>query len=133
MPWTLGLIEAMGAIGIIERQNLETKNRISLILLDSNFEIALKEFIVHRTDLFPESQYGNAKIAQIFSRRQSVIDEITTKVKISKELLAKARHYYGLRNKFIHERATVDVTDRDIKNYLSVVQKLLKLLFDLKV
>lgn len=53
MPWTLGLVEAMGAIELIDRQNLETKNRISIILLDSNFEIALKEFIVHRTDFFP--------------------------------------------------------------------------------
>ena len=48
-------------------------------------------------------------------------------------LLDKAKHYYGLRNKFIHERATVDVTERDIKNYRSVVQKILKLLFDLRV
>ena len=133
MPWTLGLVEAMGAIELIDRQNLETKNRISIILLDSNFEIALKEFIVHRTDFFPENQYGNAKISQIFSRRQQVIDEIKAKVKIPKDLLEKARHYYNLRNKFIHERATVDVTERDVRNYRSVVQKILKLLFDLRV
>jgi hypothetical protein len=123
----------MGAVELIDRQNLETKNRIALILLDSNFEIALEEFIVHRTDLFPESQYGNAKISQMFSRRQSVIDEVVGKIKIPKELLDKSRHYYGLRNKFIHERATVDVTDRDVKNYRSVVQKILKLLFELRV
>ena len=85
----LGLVEAMGAIELIDRQNLETKNRISIILLDSNFEIALKEFIVHRTDFFPENQYGNAKISQIFSRRQQVIDEIKAKVKIPKDLLEK--------------------------------------------
>jgi hypothetical protein len=133
MPWTLGLLEAMGAIDIIDRQNLETKNRISLILLDSNFEIALKEFIVHRTDLFPESEYGNARISQIFSRRQSVVDEVKSKVTIPKDLLDKAKHYYGLRNKFIHERATVDVTERDVRNYRSVVQKILKLLFDLRL
>jgi hypothetical protein len=47
-PWTLGLVESLAMIDVIERQRLETKNRISLILLDSTFEIALKEFIVHR-------------------------------------------------------------------------------------
>ena len=126
MPWTLGLVEAMGAIELIDRQNLETKSRISLILLDSNFEIALKEFIVHRTDLFPIGTYNNAKIEHIFSRRHLVINEIMSKIAIPKELLTKAQHYYGLRNKLVHERATVDVADRDIKNYRSVVGKILR-------
>jgi hypothetical protein len=131
MPWTLGLVEAMGAIELINKQNLETKSRIALILLDSNFEIALKEFIVHRTDLFPSSTYNNGKIEQIFSRRPSVLKEVTAKVAIPNDLLARAQHYYGLRNKLVHERATVDVTDRDIRNYQSVVAKILKILFDL--
>jgi hypothetical protein len=43
-PWTLGLIEAMGVVELIGRQKYETRNRVALILLDSNFEIALKEF-----------------------------------------------------------------------------------------
>jgi hypothetical protein len=133
MPWTLGLVEAIGAVDVIERQSLETKSRIALILLDSNFEIALKEFIVHRTDLFPESQYGNARIAQLFSDRRAVIKEITSKVHIPQELMDKVRHYYLLRNKFIHERATVDVAPSDVKNYKSVVQKVLRLLFDLRL
>jgi hypothetical protein len=131
MPWTLGLVEAMGAVDVITRQNLETKNRIALILLDSNFEIALKEFIVHRTDFFPTSKYNNAKIEQIFARRNLVLDEITPHVTIPKTLLNKARHYYGLRNKLIHERATVGVTDSDIENYKSTVAKILTVLFDL--
>ncbi|SFL65729.1 hypothetical protein SAMN03159423_3141 [Bradyrhizobium sp. NFR13] len=132
MPWTLGLVEAMGAVEIIDKLNFETKSRISLILLDSNFEIALKEYIVHETSLFPPATYNNAKIAQIFSRRDLVLKEINLKIKIPSDLLSKAQHYYGLRNKLIHERATVDVTDRDIRNYREVVAKVLKLLFDLK-
>jgi len=131
MPWTLGLVEAMGAVELIDRLNLETKNRIILILLDSNFEIALKEFIVHRSDLFPFPKYNDAKIAEIFSKRHLVLNEINSKVDIAKELMEKAKHYYGLRNKFIHERATVDITNRDIKSYRAVVAKILNILFDL--
>jgi hypothetical protein len=52
-PWTLGIIEAMGMLEIVIKQKFDTKNRVALILLDSNFEIALKEFIVNRTDLYP--------------------------------------------------------------------------------
>jgi hypothetical protein len=133
MPWTLGLVEAMGAVELLTRLNLETKNRISLILLDSNFEIALKEFIVHESTLFPPTIYNNAKIAQIFQRRHLVLNEVKSKVSLPSELIAKAEHYYGLRNKLIHERATVDVMDRDIKNYRAVVAKVLKILFDLNV
>src|SRR5207302_6058889 len=61
-PWTVGLIEAIAAVDVITRQRFDTKNRIALILLDSNFEIALKEYTVHRADLFPPHTYTDAKL-----------------------------------------------------------------------
>ena len=131
-PWTLGLVEAMAAVEIVSRQRLETKNRIALILLDSNFEIALKEFLVHRHDLFPPTQYSNSRIEQIFSKRHLVISEITSKISIPQPLLAKVSHYYLLRNKLIHERATVDILDSDIANYQKTIEKVLSILFQLK-
>lgn len=125
-PWTLGLIEAMAAVDIISRQKLQTKNRIALILLDSNFEIALKEFIAHRTDLFP-----SVDLKTVFQKRHRVLDLIVTKVSIDSRLLVRAKHYYGLRNKLIHERATVDVAGTDIENYTDTVRQILTLLFGL--
>ena len=126
-PWTLGLIEAIAAVDIILRQRLETKNRLALIMLDSNFEIALKEFVVHHSDLFP-----NANLKNMFEKRGNVIAAVCAKVPLDKKLIAKAEHYYALRNKFIHERATVDITDSDIQNYQNTVQQILKVLFGLK-
>ena len=131
-PWTLGLVEAMAAVDIISRQRLETRNRIALILLDSNFEIALKEFVVHRKDLFPRRQFDDAAIRKLFERRNQVIAAVAQKVKIPQTLLDKARHYYDLRNKFIHERATVAITDSDVENYRSTIQRILAILFELK-
>jgi hypothetical protein len=128
-PWTLGLVEAIAAVDIIARQKLETKNRIALILLDSNFEIALKEFIVHKTDLFPPSQFN---IQQLFEKRQRVIDAVSKKVQIDPKLLDKAKHYYGLRNKLIHERATVSITDSDVEIYREAIEKILAILFGLQ-
>ena len=131
-PWTLGIVEAMGMLEIVQKQKFDTKNRIALILLDSNFEIALKEFIVHRTDLFPPQVYNDAKILQIFGKRHLVINEVKAHVKLSATLLGKVQHYYGLRNKLIHERATVGITDAMVTDYRRTVELVLKKLFRLQ-
>jgi len=131
MPWTLGLVEAIGLVDVVKRQKLQTKNRISLILLDSNFEIALKEFLVHRTDLFPKKEYNDKKIRELFAGRHLVIAEICKRVKIPDKLLAIVEHYYEQRNKLIHERATMNVADRDIEIYRSTIEEILGILFGL--
>lgn len=132
MPWTLGLVEAMGMVDIISRQKLDTKNRAALILLDSNFEIALKEFIVNRHDLFPPNTYNDTKLVQLFKSRTEVIKEVNGKINLPAAELSKASHYYNLRNKLIHERATVGITDRQVSDYKATVEKILKLLFGLR-
>lgn len=131
-PWTLGLLEAVSAVDAIQKLKLDTRNRMALILLDSNFEIALKEFVVHRTDLFPPQQYGDAKIKEMFSARYKVVREVKNKVNLSQTLVSKVNHYYELRNKLIHERATVGITDTDVSNYRETIEKILEKLFGLK-
>jgi hypothetical protein len=132
-PWTLGLVEAVAAADFISRQKFQTRNRVGLLLLDSNFEIALKEFVVHSPKLFPPSQYHDAYLKSLFKNRDNVIEEVRTKVDIPETLIDRAKHYYLIRNKLIHERATVDVADADIENYRDTVGKLLEILFDLDV
>lgn len=131
-PWTLGLVESMGLIEIITKQNLQTGNRAALILLDSNFEIGLKEFIVNRTDLFPPQNYNDTKIASIFKARHLVINEVKQHINFTQTTLDKVNHYYGLRNKLIHERATVGITDNQIADYQKTIEKILNLLFKIK-
>ena len=131
-PWTLGLIEAIGAVDVISRQHFDTGNRMALILLDSNFEIALKEFIVHRTDLFPARIYTDSHIASLFQNRTRVLNDVTAHITIPQPHLDKARHYYMMRNKLIHERATVGITDADVQTYRATIQAVLKILFRLR-
>jgi Histidine kinase-, DNA gyrase B-, and HSP90-like ATPase len=131
-PWTLGLIEAMGLVDLMGRQKYETKNRAALILLDSNFEIALKEFIVHRKDLFPAHTYTNVKLATLFAQRTNVIREVQTYVNFSKELLGKVDHYYDLRNSLMHQRASVLITDEQVEDYRKTIERVLKKLFAVK-
>jgi len=131
-PWTLGLIEAIAAVDVLKRQHFDTGNRIALVLLDSNFEIALKEFIVHETALFPKINYNDAKIAELFSKRYKVVNEIKGKVPAILPYLAKVNHYYEMRNKLIHERATLAVTDNDVREYRQTIEAVLGILFNLK-
>lgn len=131
--WTKGLVETLGLVDVITSQKkFEFRNRAALILLDSNFEIALKEFIVHRKDLFPAHMWTNVKIGQLFGSRANVIKEVTTHVSFPKVWLGKINHYYDLRNNLVHQRATVQVADTDIDDYRDVIEKVLKKLFDLK-
>src|SRR5262249_40901644 len=131
-PWTLGLIEAMGLVDLIGRQKYETKNRAALILLDSNFEIALKEFIVHRKDLFPSHKFTNQHLATLFGQRTSVIKEVQVHAKFPKKLLGKVNHYYDVRNNLIHQRASVLITDEQVEDYQGTIELVLKKLFGVK-
>ena len=126
-PWTLGLLEAIAAVDLIRRQKLQTKNRIALLLLDSCFEISLKEFIVHT----PNLSLGKRTLEQIFQNRDEVIKLVKQKVTFTQATLTKIGHFYRLRNKLVHEKATGDVTDDEIANYLATVQQALSSLFGL--
>jgi hypothetical protein len=131
-PWTVGLVEAMGFIEVVQRQKLETRNRIALILLDSNLEIALKEFIVNRKDLFPPYKYKDVDILNLFQRRTDVIKAVTTHVPLPKPVIDKIDHYYGMRNKLIHERTTAIPTNRQIADYQDTVEKVLTALLGIR-
>lgn len=111
---------------IISRQRLETKNRLALIVRDSNVEIALKEFVTHRKDLWPSPD-----LKTIFKTRKAGVGAVNAKISIPQKLLDKASHYYQLRNKLIHERATVDITETDVDNYQDTVEQILNILFGL--
>ncbi|HEX4964700.1 MAG TPA: ATP-binding protein [Thermoanaerobaculia bacterium] len=128
-PWVVGLLESLAAQELISRQRLETRNRIALILLDSTFEIALKEYIVHTDGLNLKGQ----SLEELFKQRDAVISVVRQKVAFPPTILQRIRHYYLMRNKLVHERATVDVPDSDIANFRDAVVASLVLLFNVKV
>lgn len=131
-PWTLGLLEAIAAVEIIARQKLETKNRIALILLDSNFEIALKEYIVANQSLLGFSGKDKEMMQLLNDKRYKIVEFVSLKAGIDSTTTSKIKHYYSMRNKLIHEKATVGITDADVTNYQETIQKILTLLFNLK-
>lgn len=132
-PWILGLIETFGLVDVLGKQRFQTRNRASLILLDSNFEIALKEFIVHRKELFPAGKYNSAKLGNLFMYRTEVINEVRQHVHIDDAIINKINHYYEMRNNLIHQRATANVTDDEVEDYGKIIEMIITKLFDLKL
>ncbi|MFY9204342.1 MAG: hypothetical protein WAO67_01245 [Yoonia sp.] len=128
-PWTRGIVEAIGVADFISRRPLSTKNRIVLLLLDSTFEISLKEFLVHQNSKY----YPDEEIAKIFKSRKKVLDEVKLLVNLRQSDLDLAYHYANLRNKLVHERATVDILDEDVQIYWQVVERVVKKLFKVKL
>ncbi|SDO40515.1 Histidine kinase-, DNA gyrase B-, and HSP90-like ATPase [Sulfitobacter litoralis] len=131
-PWTLGLVEAMGMVDIALDQNFETKNRAALILLDSNVEIGMKEYIINNTAIFPPNKYKGNALTDILTHRTKVLNEVRDALEIDEPTEAKLKYFYALRNKLIHERASVHILDRDIAEYRGMVEQLLRKMFSVR-
>lgn len=126
-PWVVGLYEAIAAVELITKKNFKQKNRLALILLDSNLEIALKEYLVHEVNI------GMNKFKNIKENRSLVIEEVKKHQKeITEDEWQKIRYFYVLRNNLIHERATSPVDDDDLSECRALVQKVLNRLFALE-
>lgn len=127
-PWTKGLYEGVVAADIIQKQHLEQGNRISLIVLDSTLEIAIKEYLVNDSGQY----YTDAKLLDLFKTRHAVITEVRKFVNLPDALWKKLSHYNGIRNKLIHQRASSAVSDDEITDLRSAVERVLKELYGLK-
>ena len=124
-PWAVGLYEGIIAVDTVFKQKLEQKNRVCLIILDSTLEIAFKEYLVNESGQF----YNDKKLIELFKNRNDVQNEIKKFVVFGNDFWKKINYYYILRNKLVHERATIGITDSQIEDYREVVQKVLKQLY----
>ena len=113
---------------ISKQQRLEERNQIALIVLDSTLEIAFKEYLVNESG----TAYSNAKLLSIFGNRIAVHDEVKKYVKIKDDTWGKIKHYYDLRCKLVHEKATGGVSDPQIQDFREVVEGVLTKLYKLK-
>jgi hypothetical protein len=127
-PWTKGLYEGVIAADLISKQELEQKNRIAFIVLDSTLEIAFKEYLVNDSG----TVYNDAKLLSLFGNRSNVQNEIKKYVTISKDTWKKIDFFYRLRCKLVHERVTVGINDDQLQDFRDVVQAVLKKLYKLK-
>ncbi len=130
-PWLIGYLESAVAGELLTRQGFLTGNRLALIILDSTFEIALKDYIVHNRKHYPPHQWTDTKITNLFQSRTNVMTEVRKHANIPQGLVDLANHYYDMRNNLIHRRITVDVLDQDIEIYEKIIVRILGILFKL--
>jgi histidine kinase/DNA gyrase B/HSP90-like ATPase len=130
-PWTRGLYESIIAVDLIFKKNLEQKNRICLILLDSTLEIAFKEYLVNESGV----AYGDERLQKIFKDRTQVHQEVKQNAfkKISATDWLTIEYYYKTRCDLIHRKATASIADEDLTRYREVVVKVLQRLFGLNL
>lgn len=67
-----------------------------------------------------------------FRSRNRVHTEIKKYVTIKSEIWKNIGHYYDLRCKFIHQRATVGVNNSELGDFREIVEGVLKKLYKLK-
>lgn len=61
-----------------------------------------------------------------------MVDEIKKYVRISATDWKKIAHYHDRRCKLVHERASAEISDDDLKSFRSITEKVLKKLFNLR-
>jgi len=127
-PWTRGLYEGVIAADLIAKQRLDQRNRIAFIVLDSTLEIAFKEYLVNESG----ASYTDQKLLSLFSTRANVQTEIKKYVTIKPDTWKKIDHYYRLRCKLVHERATVGISDQQLQEFRQVVERVLGKLYKLR-
>jgi len=125
-PWIVGAYESLQVAEMLAgKKTLQQRNRIALIVLDSALEIAFKDFLAHEA----KQPLGEQKLLDLFKDRESVHKEIEKTVLNGSQVWQRVRYYYKLRCELVHKRASVSVSDADIANFRSVVEKLLSQLF----
>jgi len=128
-PWARGAVDADIAVELIQKQSLDQKNRLALILLDSSLEIAFKDYLVNEVK---SQHFTDAQLLQLFSKRHLVEAEIKKHISWPASKWQKLKFFYNLRCKLIHERAAAGIKDAEIAELRQLVQQMLKKLFKLK-
>ena len=122
-PWTKGLTESVVvAKDILTKKNIDSRNRIVLILLDSTLEIAFKDYLLYKD----EEVYGK-KIESM--TREDILKIMYNNAGIIQTDISKIRFYYNMRNDLIHKRASISPTDTQISDFEKLVKKIITKLF----
>jgi anti-sigma regulatory factor (Ser/Thr protein kinase) len=127
-PWAKGAYETIIATDLILKQKLDQKNRIALMILDSQLEIAFKDYLVYESGTY----YSDSQLLKIFGARHLVHQEVQKTLKLSKPSWNKINYYYKQRSELVHKRSSVSISDDDIEEFREVVQSTLSKMFKLK-
>lgn len=125
-PYLRGTLEGLIAVDLARKFPLESANRIALIILDSTFEIAMKDFLAYESG----EQYSDERLLVICKQRHAVEKEVRKhRPGIADGLWRKLRVYYDVRCKFVHEKAMGQVGATQLDDFRAAVADVLEILF----
>ena len=77
-PWLLGIIESLKCVALIRSSSLSTRNRLSLIMLDSTLEISLRQYLqnIKKITLDPKEHRPRHELFKIAKKNIDVPSEV---------------------------------------------------------
>ncbi len=124
IPWLSGIVDNLYLAFYIQKMmNLETQNRITLILIDDALELAFKNYIlkVKKFNL-PEKAKFRKDLHKMIRKHSNFSDDYW-------EII---NHYYDLRCDLYHEESEKTISDSDYKIFHNMVLNIIENLFSLE-
>lgn len=122
-PWLSGIIEALKCVSLIRSSTLSSRNRLSLIILDSTLEISLRQYLqnVKKVTLDP-----------IAHRPRHTLFEIAKKnIDVPTEVWDHLGYYWNTRNPQYHQDANISVQDTVYQEFADLVCFMLDKMFNI--
>jgi hypothetical protein len=122
-PWLLGLIEALKCVALIKSSNLQTRNRLALLMLDSTLEIGIRQYLVNvKKIILDDKQHRH---------RDTLMRIAKNNIKLEEEVWDHLSYFWNTRNPQYHQEANVVVTDAVYEEFQDIVVHILKLIYNL--
>lgn len=123
-PWLLGIIEALKCVALIRSSTLSTRNRLSLIMLDSTFEISLRQYLqnIKKITLDPKEHRPRFKLFEIAKKN----------INVPAEVWDHLDYYWNTRNPQYHQDANISVPDTVYNEYAELICFMLDKMFNMK-
>lgn len=100
-----------------------------MILIDSSIEIAFKEYLVNESGQY----YNDKALSEIFKTKNKLFSEMRKFISLDDFEWKQLGYYADVRNKIIHQRATVGISASDIESFRGLAARILDKLFGLRV
>ena len=123
-PWLLGIIEALKCVALIRSSTLSTRNRLSLIMLDSTFEISLRQYLqnIKKITLDPKEHRPRFRLFDIAKKNINVPPEVWDHLD----------YYWNTRNPQYHQDANISVPDTVYNEFAELIAFMLDKMFNIK-
>lgn len=123
-PWVIGLIDGLTATRLILNTNIESRNRLALILLDSTLEVAFKNYLTYVK--------GIKKLPENVLKNRGELHKVIKKhINFSKDVWDRIDYFYDKRNELYHEDVGKTLPDVSIFDFFNLVIMVIDKLFSI--